>query len=65
MNKEMLFKRWQALHTEMFNCEVEYDDMTAEVLLQLCTEVAEASGRAAVRATLDVALNTGDGSYKP
>lgn len=61
MTKAQLFARWQELHLEYANCEVEYDELTATLLALLVAERC----KAVVQTTLDQALNSGNGSYRP
>lgn len=59
--EEELWKLWKSLWDQHENTEVEYDEATGRILLMFATEI----GRAAVNSTLDEALNSGDGTYKP
>lgn len=61
MTKEQIFKRWQELWLDHLNTDVEYDESTANLLEILIKEHC----RKAVNSTLDEALNSGDGVYRP
>lgn len=61
MSKDELFKLWQRLWLEHAQTHVEHDPELIEVLDHFAAIVS----RKAVQGTLDQALNSGDGSYKP
>ena len=61
MNEEQLWALWKSYWDKFENTDVEYDEATGRALVWFAAQVS----RRAVNSTLDEALNSGDGSYRP